>query len=246
MDILSITSETHTNQIIQTFGELFRENVLTDVTLVCDDQTRINAHKIVLSAGSPLFRAMFLAEPQCRPLLYLRGLEEESVLPLLQFLYLGETSVNKNSVPQFLRIAKEFQISGLEQEQKDTIEELPLEEDIERDAQNTTVTTMIENKRRSAHLCDKCNHKAGSLSELKKHLSNCHAVKTPAPAPATDPNPVKEQKLACHQCRFICSRMDLLKEHVIKTHVKELKCNLCDFKTVHARVLQKHTESIHQ
>ena len=50
MEVLSISSENHSNQIIQTFGELFKDNALTDVTLVCDNKIRIEAHKLILSA----------------------------------------------------------------------------------------------------------------------------------------------------------------------------------------------------
>ena len=86
MDVLSISSETHSNQIIQTFGELLKDNILTAVMLVWHNQIRINAHKIILSAGSPLFRDLLLTNPRSQPLLHLRGLKEEVLVPILQFL----------------------------------------------------------------------------------------------------------------------------------------------------------------
>ena len=117
MEVLTITAESHATKFVQKFGELFNNNVLTDVTLVCDDQVRIDAHKIVLSAGSLFFREMFVKNPQTHPLLYLRGLKEEELLSILQFLYLGETLLSKDRVPQFLSAAKEFKISGLEEQE---------------------------------------------------------------------------------------------------------------------------------
>ena len=38
------------------FKDLYQEGTYTDVTLVSDDQTQFKAHKIVLSACSPVFK----------------------------------------------------------------------------------------------------------------------------------------------------------------------------------------------
>ena len=301
MEVLSLTSETHATQFIQTFGELFKDNVLTDVTLVCDDQVRVDAHKIVLSAGSHFFREMFVNNPHSHPLLYLRGLKEPELLSILQFLYLGETSLNKDSVPQFLSVARELEISGLEKQETgavktnepeaETIEEeqkikIKTPEPSQKQADTTLVavkdSTVVSRKKKPSYSCDKCKYEAPSSLELKRHQTTCvvpspsvtkelprkpgvqnypcdccnfqaqskyklaehkvavHAVSCSQcntkfqseaamlkhrRAKHEDPTALKvpEQKLACHQCRFVSSRMDLLREHVINTHPRAVK-----------------------
>ena len=259
MEVLTITSESHATKFVQTFGELFNNNVLTDVTLVCDDQVRIDAHKIVLSAGSLFFREMFVKNPQTHPLLYLRGLKEEELLSLLQFLYLGETLLSKDRVPQFLSAAKEFKISGLEEQEitetentEDQTEEKqnlklkkpePSQKKEEKASALLSVSTKVSQMKTGGekYQCDICNFHAQSKSKLAEHKVAVHAVSCShcntkfqseaamvkhrrakhEPQPAPRGEKVPEPKLACHQCRFVSNRMDLLREHVMSTHVNK-------------------------
>ena len=45
------------------FRDLYQEACLSDVTLVSDDQTQFKAHKIVLSACSPVFKKIIENNP---------------------------------------------------------------------------------------------------------------------------------------------------------------------------------------
>ena len=57
------------------FKDLHQEGRYTDVTLISDDQTQYKAHKIVLSACSPVFRKIIDSNPSQHPLIYLRGVQ---------------------------------------------------------------------------------------------------------------------------------------------------------------------------
>ena len=57
------------------FQDLYNEGHHSDVTLVCDDQTNFKAHKIVLSACSPVFKKIIDNNPNQHPLIYLRGIQ---------------------------------------------------------------------------------------------------------------------------------------------------------------------------
>ena len=57
-----------------TFAALFEDKDLTDVTLVCEDNEEVAAHKIILSGGSGFFKDLFRRHPhQQQPLVYLRS-----------------------------------------------------------------------------------------------------------------------------------------------------------------------------
>ena len=72
------------------FKDLYEEEKHFDVTLVCDDQTQFKAHKIVLSACSPVFKKIIDNNPSQHPLIYLRGIQSYEMESILQFMYLGE------------------------------------------------------------------------------------------------------------------------------------------------------------
>ena len=110
---LVLTSDDFANQIVQTCSELYRNNLLTDVTLVCDDKVKIFAHKIVLSAGSSFFRDFFVTNVHEKPLLYLKGIRQQHLLPLLQFMYNGEATIYEDILNEVLAAAQDLEIVGL-------------------------------------------------------------------------------------------------------------------------------------
>ena len=113
---VSLTSDAHNTQLVQTFGDLFRNKILTDVTLLCEDKVKIEAHKVVLCAGSNFFREFFTSSTRDHLTLYMRGIRRDQLMPLIQFLYCGETTVPNNKVKEILNIAKELEISTLDEE----------------------------------------------------------------------------------------------------------------------------------
>ena len=86
------------------------EHVFSDVTLGCDDQTHLQADKIVLSACSPFFRKILLNNPNQHPLIYSRGVKQQEMQAILQFMYLGEANIFQGRINQFKIIAKEFEL----------------------------------------------------------------------------------------------------------------------------------------
>ena len=51
------------------FKDIYQEEKYLDVTLVSDDQTQFKAHKIVLSACSPVFKYIIDTNPSQHPLI---------------------------------------------------------------------------------------------------------------------------------------------------------------------------------
>ena len=101
------------------FGEYFKtfgsEVHFNDVTLVSDDYKQFPAHRVILSAGSTVLRKLLLinsASPN--PVLYLKGLRNEELRAVLQFLYLGETRVTEDRVQEFMRAAQELELKDFD------------------------------------------------------------------------------------------------------------------------------------
>ena len=94
------------------FRELRTDNDFTDVTLACEDQS-IKAHKVVLSACSPFFKKLLKTHPHPHPLIYMKGLKSNSLVAIIDFLYLGEANVSQEELDSFLTLAEELQLKGL-------------------------------------------------------------------------------------------------------------------------------------
>ena len=93
-------------------GELRNDTDFTDVTLACEDQS-VKAHKVILSACSPLFRRLLKSHPHPQPLLYMRGLKATDLVALVDFIYHGEANIFQEQLDSFLALAEELELKGL-------------------------------------------------------------------------------------------------------------------------------------
>merc|ERR1712129_356873 len=88
--------------IVKSLSEKFTDIASADVTLVSDDQIPFQAHRFVISASSPVLKDLLLDNPSSHPLIYLRGVRQQELGSILQFMYYGEATVDKNRTNQFL------------------------------------------------------------------------------------------------------------------------------------------------
>ena len=87
-----------------------------DVTLVCDDDTVLKAHRIILIAGSQFFEKILRGSTtvsHSHPLLYLRGVHRDELTAMLDFLYTGEASIQQENINSFLALSHQMGIKGL-------------------------------------------------------------------------------------------------------------------------------------
>jgi len=104
------------SNISTAFRELRDDKDFFDVTLACDDE-QIQAHKVILSACSPFFKAVLRRNPHAHPLLYLKGVKYHDLQSVLQFMYHGEVNVAQEELNSFLAVAEELRVKGLTQGQ---------------------------------------------------------------------------------------------------------------------------------
>ena len=84
-----------------------------DVTLVCDNGEKLNAHQIILVNSSSVFKSILSSNTHPNPIVYLRGIKLTDLSSLLDFIYKGETSLQQNDLQQFLDLAGNLNIRGL-------------------------------------------------------------------------------------------------------------------------------------
>ena len=61
------------------FAVLRNDQDLADVTLVCEDGTQIETHKVTLASSSPFFMEVLKKNKHPHPLIYMRGLKAETL-----------------------------------------------------------------------------------------------------------------------------------------------------------------------
>ena len=112
-DKYTLNWHTFTDHLQLMFKDLYEEGKNSDVTLVCDDQTQFKAHKIVLSACSPVFKKIIDNNPSPHPLIYLRGIQNYEMEPILQFMYLGEGKFRYNRMGEIMKVAKDLKVNEI-------------------------------------------------------------------------------------------------------------------------------------
>ena len=114
----------HVRNISSEILRLRQDGDFLDVTLVGEDGCHIEAHKIVLSANSELFKKMFKMNVHPHPLIYMKGLKPFDLEALISFVYKGEVTVNQDNLNDFLTLAQDWKINGLEERLDEKVEEV--------------------------------------------------------------------------------------------------------------------------
>ncbi len=122
------------------FSLLRKQAHFLDVSLACQEQdvdadedgdedrdcampVSIRAHRVVLSACSPLFKRLLCeaasaAPGHPNPVLFLRGVSHRFLGHILDFMYDGEVNVAQSDLKAFLAVAEDLQVRGLAQRSK--------------------------------------------------------------------------------------------------------------------------------
>jgi len=109
----NFTWEKHTDHFRDMLYNMMNTKVLTDVTLVCDDHQEFRAHKVILSACSPVFSRIIEKLSNKDSVIYLRRVYSQEMKAILDYIYLGQTLIDKAFIHQFLSTAENLEIKDL-------------------------------------------------------------------------------------------------------------------------------------
>ena len=108
----------HESNMRTGFKEIRNEKDFFDVTLACEDNKQLQAHKVILGACSPFFRTVLKRNPHPNPLIYLKGVKYDELDAVVNFMYQGEVNVAQDDLNAFLAVAEDLQVKGLTQQQQ--------------------------------------------------------------------------------------------------------------------------------
>ncbi|CAH1155253.1 unnamed protein product [Phaedon cochleariae] len=103
----------HQSNLLGVFSQLLRDESLVDVTLACSEGLSIRAHKVVLSACSSYFQALFLDHPSRHPIVILKDVRFAELRTLIEFMYKGEVNVEYCQLSALLKTAESLKVKGL-------------------------------------------------------------------------------------------------------------------------------------
>ena len=109
-----IIYEDFKDELLNKLNELRETNILCDTTVRAQGQD-FPAHKCVLSAASPYFRAKFTSQLQenVSNLVELQEAKSTTIADVLKFIYTGEASIDSSNAQDLLMIADYLIIPSL-------------------------------------------------------------------------------------------------------------------------------------
>ena len=122
------------DNVTTSFAQLRKEKDFADVTLAPGDggQTVVKAHRVVLASGSHVLKSLLTQHPSENPLIFMRGMKQDQLNSIVDFLYFGEVSIHQDELNDFLALAEELQLKGLTESKnketsKSTVQEIKRE-----------------------------------------------------------------------------------------------------------------------
>ena len=122
--VIRLEWDTFQANIAEQYQSLRGAHDFTDVTLVCKDLSKTEAHRIILASGSTFFNGLLGGGDQVKghphPMIFLPGVTRATLAPLLDFFYSGEASVAQEDLQDFLILSKSLGVKGLIQTEENT------------------------------------------------------------------------------------------------------------------------------
>jgi len=218
----TLTWHSYASHFQEVLSNLFDSGESSDVTLVCDDQVKFKAHKFVLKACSPVFESILQETNELKSVVYLRGVNELELKPILEFIYCGQASFYQERMKEFLKVGKDLQIKEIkevpDEDENKVVGENIEQEIIEEDTNSDDINSVDEPEIGSS-----------ATEETGQQVS--------APSNSTQ----------CPQCDAVFTHRHSMLAHIRYEHEGvKFPCSHCDYKASHQHHLQKHIESIHE
>ena len=216
------------------FSDLYSKNLFADITLVCDDQNEFKVNKFVLYSGSSVFKNI-LENHADQNLIYLRGISSKEMEKILEFMYLGESTINEDEIKGFLEVAKDLQMQDIvncmdsfgSKEKESDIESIDI------DMEPETIPEMLHEQ--DSNLIELNPEKISRINQERIDIPSKTKVKS------------KQRLYPCPRCDFKATLNSTLNQHIQSSHndVTYL-CKECDYKTTIEEYLKVHVKSLHK
>ena len=235
-------------------GNLADNSLFADVTLVCDDQIGFEAHKIILSSCSDIFRSILMTCSDPNPTIFLPGVNQRELQSLLQYMYTGEVEFDPMEKHDIMEVWSHLQVKSnavaesVPMKTSEIKTELVNEEMSAVTDSNEEYAGINQNKTEAPEnapatkdksikkkggvsvLCTKCDYQTQNKADHETHFLEAHlgAKKW-------------NKETVCFMCNKIFPKSWNLKQHVTKAHQHPIyNCDYCDFYSFQEDGMQDH------
>ena len=107
-DNYSLKWQNFHQSLASTFKDLRTDDEFLDVTIACDVDQQIQAHKVIISACSPYFKSMLQKQRgAANPVLIMPdSVRFQEVISILDFMYQGEVTIPSEDYNSFMGAGK--------------------------------------------------------------------------------------------------------------------------------------------
>ena len=207
------------------FQKLYDDTTFTDVTIACEDNKKIEAHKTILSLCSNLFSNILKDNPNPHPLIYLQDISIEDLTLLKKFMYKGKATVFKGQLESFMKLSKTF----LNYNQEST--------SADQDTETRECMKTLKKDKLSKMQFDNPPD-VGKQPEKTKELQDQQQNEI-----GYFPIKPKQEKFKCNKCGFSTLYTSKLSKHHKKMH-REQPCPTCKIE-LEPKLLRKHVKQKH-
>ena len=221
----------HTEKLWHSLQVLRKDSETADITFICDDLGVVKGHKLVLAAFSSVLSTITRNIPGPSAVLYLKGINSGDMNSILDFMYYGKVTIDKDKVPNFFELGKHLNVELLSEFESD---------EFIKDSGQSELTQFTSDGR-SCPECD--NQKIFKFEEsLRRHVLKYHEHSSTATAfRAAGPG-----KVPCQLCSKTFGYTSHLRRHMKSVHEgRRFKCNYCDHTATQRVHLRIHIKSKH-
>ena len=235
-----------TSHLLQTLKDLLNEKEFTDVTLVGDDNIQLTAHKVILSAFSPILRNLLLSNPHPHPLLYMRGVSSIELSSLLQFMYFGETEISQNNFNTFQALAKDLEVKGLEVPDESLEDKTPASNScsplLSQNFENTNgAEDLLTDQIKDNNLFP--DEQTITIVDEDEDLDNDKSFDIPKPIQVQ----LTPSQFICKDCGFVLNNEGALEVHKKSRHSSlQFSCYECEYSTSSESEMESHQQNTHE
>ena len=248
-NIIQIEWKHYENTVQSSFQNLYNDETFTDVTLVCEGDKSVQAHKVVLQEVSDFFSEILKLNSNPKPLIYLQGISYIDLISFKEFIYLGRANVHKERSDTFMKVAMSLMLKykdfkdGEESNHNSELDEQNIKQEGERIHINLKTDEKIESmlnesnmsesllkQGKTSEICKDCSYVATNKSKMAYHTSKTHL----------------KIKFTCDTCGLQYStrnKVDKCRHGNEQTTIKKLLfCDQCDFSTKWNGELSRHNK----
>ena len=238
---LNFKLDTYTDHLREMLHALMTSKELSDITLVSEDKKQFKAHKVVLCASSSLFK-QFVSNNCCtNPFIFLRGIQSHVIESILQFIYLGETSIPYEQANEFLEVAKSLEIKEIENPHNKPLNEV--------DNHSLEKIKVIENPQNSQpnnaeNLSFEPTLEVPISNTEPEHTEEDNCIKNSQIN--SNPNNKIQHNKYCVQCDKQFTHKTHFNRHIKSIHEGvKYPCSYCKYKATQKTHLKQHIISSH-